>query len=111
MKSASDYGFKAEEKPTLKEWVRELGNKKYAVNTEDGVFELEEIAYEDIDSARKRSEASKESIELFLLSRMIKKKNGEDIMIGELAIKKFNAKTMMRLMWVLNNLVGVNDFL
>jgi len=103
--------FEEEEKTEVKPWVKELGNKRYAVNTPDGVFELEEIPYEDIDNARKRADASKESLELFVLAKMIKSKDGKEERVGELDIKKMNAKSVMRLLWVLNNTVGMSDFL
>ena len=110
-KSASDYGFEEEKKSELKPWVKELDNGRYAVNTPEGVFELQEIAYEDVNAARKKAESTGKSDEVFVLSKMIVAKNGRDANVGELSVLKLKGKTVTRLLWVVNELMGVNDFL
>lgn len=110
-KNAKDYGFEPEEKVELKPWVRELDDGKYAVNTPDGVFELQEVDYEVISNARKKAEATGKSDEIFILPKMIVAKNGIEKQLGELSVLKLKGKTMTRLLWVMNELLGVSDFL
>jgi hypothetical protein len=92
------------------EWYKELENGSYEVNTKDGVFVLNDVEYDRIQKARKRGEST-DNIEVCVLSEMIISKDGEKGKIGEMEIKKYKSSSVMRLLFIMNEVMGVQDFL
>lgn len=99
-----------ENKIEIKPWLFELNSGAYEVHTKDGIFVLEDVAYDKVDRARKRGE--KAGIEQkCILSELIISVDGEKKKVGELDIGAYKSSSVMKMIYVMNNIMGVKDFL
>jgi len=94
----------------IKDWLYELQDGSYKVITKEGTFVLKDIEYDKLTRAKKRGESSN-NIDVCILSEMIINKDGKDIKIGELELQTFKTSTIMKLLQVLNLIMGAGDFL
>jgi hypothetical protein len=98
------------EKTELKPWLFELADGSYEVHTKDGIFGMEDVEYDKIDRARKRGEKSGTENKC-VLSELIISVNSEKKKLGELEIGKFKSSSVMRMIYVMNEIMGISDFL
>lgn len=97
-------------KKEIKEWLFELENETFEVHTKDGIFIMDDIQHKKLVSARKRGEKSN-TIQECILAEMIISKDGDTTRIGELGLLELKSSSVMRLMYVMNTVFGVEDFL
>lgn len=98
------------EKLKTKSWLAETPEGDYLVETKDGIFKLRDVEYDRIVKARKRGEKPN-MVQECILSELIVGKDDKEEKIGELDILKFKGSSVMRLNYVMNEIMGVKDFL
>lgn len=83
--------------------IIELENGNYEIKTKNGVFEIEDVAYDKIESALKRSNGDVKSV----ISAVVIKKDGKECKLGELEVKSFKASTVIQFMKAIEKMFGL----
>jgi hypothetical protein len=106
------YGFESEEElEQLPPYIKKLDDNTIAVNTNIGVFELESVDGDTLQKVLNFGAKDTQNMIPMLISRSVKKLNGEDIDLGELTIKQYKGNVFTRLAIAVNYLNGLSDFL
>ena len=95
-----------EEEKKIPKYIEELDNENVKVTTKDGVFELQDVAFEEIERMHKRckGEESKGMIALSIVSV-----GGETKKVSEMDVGKFKTSTVLKINQAIEVLYGVED--
>jgi uncharacterized protein (DUF1786 family) len=83
--------------------IIELENGNLEITTKNGVFEIEDVEYEKIESALKRSNGDVKSV----IATVVVKKDGKACKLGELEVRTFKASTVIHFMRAIEKMFGL----